>query len=118
MGADLVAFPEMTITGYPPEDLLFKSSFLKDNIDRLDQISKSSFGITTVVGFVDYENQNKIYNAAAIFRDGIMIGKYHKIHLPNYGVFDENRYFHAGSQYPIFNINDANHQIIKYILLM
>ena len=108
MGADLVAFPEMTITGYPPEDLLFKSSFLKDNIDRLDQISKSSFGITTVVGFVDYENQNKIYNAAAIFRDGIMIGKYHKIHLPNYGVFDENRYFHAGSQYPIFNINDAN----------
>ncbi len=108
LGTDLIALPEMTITGYPPEDLLFKSSFLKDNLDRLDQISSCSFGITIVVGFVDREQDGRIYNAAAVLRDGLMIGKYHKIHLPNYGVFDENRYFQAGSQYPIFNINNVN----------
>lgn len=108
LGADLIALPEMTITGYPPEDLLFKSSFLTDNLARLDQIASCSFGITIVVGFVDREQDGRIYNAAAILRDGLMIGKYHKIHLPNYGVFDENRYFQAGSQYPIFNINNVN----------
>ena len=108
LGTDLIALPEMTITGYPPEDLLFKSSFLKDNLDRLDQISSCSFGITIVVGFVDRGQDGRIYNAAAVLRDGLMIGKYHKIHLPNYGVFDENRYFQAGSQYPIFNINNVN----------
>ena len=98
LGTDLIALPEMTITGYPPEDLLFKSSFLKDNLDRLDQISSCSFGITIVVGFVDREQDGRIYNAAAVLRDGLMIGKYHKIHLPIYGVFDDNRYFQAGSQ--------------------
>lgn len=108
LGTDLIALPEMTITGYPPEDLLFKSSFLKDNLDRLDQILSCSFGITIVVGFVDREQDGRIYNAAAVLRDGLVIGKYHKIHLPNYGVFDENRYFQAGSQYPIFNINNVN----------
>ncbi len=108
LGADLIALPEMTITGYPPEDLLFKGSFLKDNLNKLDEISNSSFGITVVIGFVDHEQDKHIYNAAAIFRDGMLVGKYHKIHLPNYGVFDENRYFKSGSQYPIFNINNVN----------
>jgi NAD+ synthase (glutamine-hydrolysing) len=104
--ADIVAFPEMTITGYPPEDLLFKTSFLKANISKLEEISKASQGITVIVGFVDVEAG--IYNAAAILRDGQLLGKYHKVHLPNYGVFDEKRYFKTGSEYPIFVINNVN----------
>ena len=101
--ADLIAFPEMAITGYPPEDLLFQPSFIQANIQKMHQVVAQSQGITVVVGFVD--SRNDIHNAAAIAHDGQLLGIYHKMYLPNYGVFDENRYFKAGDQCPVFVIN-------------
>jgi len=101
-GADIVTFPELAVCGYPPEDLLFKPQFIQANLDSLQKIARASQGITVVTGFVDTDND--IYNAAAILNDGKIAGIYHKIYLPNYGVFDENRYFRAGSDYPVFVI--------------
>jgi NAD+ synthase (glutamine-hydrolysing) len=103
LGADLVTFPELAICGYPPEDLLFKTNFINENRKSLDQIISACKGIIVIVGFVDSEGD--IYNAAAIINDGKLAGKYHKIYLPNYGVFDENRYFHTGNECPIYSIN-------------
>ena len=101
--ADLVAFPEMAIPGYPPEDLLFKPSFIQANIQKMRQVVAQSQGITVVVGFVD--SQSDIHNAAAVAHDGQLLGIYHKMYLPNYGVFDEDRYFKGGDQCPVFIIN-------------
>ena len=101
--ADLVVFPEMAIPGYPPEDLLFKPSFIRSNIEKMHEVVANSQGITVVVGFVD--SQGDIYNAAAVAHDGQLVGVYHKMYLPNYGVFDEDRYFKAGSQCPVFVVN-------------
>ena len=101
--ADLVAFPEMAITGYPPEDLLFQPSFIQANIQKMHQVVDHSQGITVVVGFAD--SQGAIHNAAAVAHDGQLLGIYHKMYLPNYGVFDENRYFKASNQCPVFVIN-------------
>ncbi len=101
--ADLVVFPEMAIPGYPPEDLLFKPSFIRSNIERMHEVVAASQGITVVVGFVD--SQGDIYNAAAVAHDSQLLGVYHKMYLPNYGVFDEDRYFKAGSQCPVFVVN-------------
>ena len=101
--ADLVVFPELAIPGYPPEDLLFKPSFIRSNIDKMHEVVAGSRGITVVVGFVD--SQGDIYNAAAVAHDGQLLGVYHKMYLPNYGVFDEDRYFNAGSECPVFVIN-------------
>jgi NAD+ synthase (glutamine-hydrolysing) len=101
-GADIVTFPELAVCGYPPEDLLFKPQFIQANLDSLQKIARASKGITVVTGFVDTDND--IYNAAAILNDGKIAGIYHKIYLPNYGVFDENRYFRAGSDCPVFII--------------
>ena len=78
--ADLIAFPEMAITGYPPEDLLLRPSFLSSNIDKMLEVASNSKDITVIVGFVDQEAS--IYNAAAVAHNGKLIGKYHKIHLP------------------------------------
>jgi NAD+ synthase (glutamine-hydrolysing) len=103
LGADLVTFPELAICGYPPEDLLFKTNFINENRKSLEQIISACKGIIVIVGFVDSEGD--IYNAAAIINDGKLAGKYHKIYLPNYGVFDENRYFHTGNECPIYSIN-------------
>jgi NAD+ synthase (glutamine-hydrolysing) len=100
LGVDLVAFPELAITGYPPEDLLLKPDFIQANLDCLQQIVEGARSITVVVGFVD--SADDIYNAAAIIHDGALAGVYHKMYLPNYGVFDENRYFQAGTDYPVF----------------
>lgn len=102
--ADLVVFPEMTITGYPPEDLLLKPQFIQDNLRALQKIMKHTRGITAFVGMVD--RRDDIYNSAAVLHDGSLITIYHKYHLPNYGVFDENRYFQAGVEFPIFVIRD------------
>lgn len=101
---DLIAFPELAIPGYPPEDLIFKHQFLQDNLSKMNQIVKSSKGITVVVGFVDYVNSN-VYNAAAIAHNGNLVDIYHKIHLPNYGVFDELRYFKPGNTIPVYVVN-------------
>ena len=104
-GADLVCLPELALTGYPPEDLLLKPGFVADNLRALDELVRRSAEhphLTTVVGFVD--RQVDIYNAAAVIHDGRLAGVYYKQYLPNYGVFDENRYFQAGTQSPIFEI--------------
>jgi len=102
LGVDLLTFPELAICGYPPEDLLFKPQFIEENLKSLEQVRKHSAGLTIVVGFVDA--QTDIYNAAAIIHDGKLAGVYHKIYLPNYGVFDEDRYFQAGRECPVYII--------------
>ena len=102
-GADLVSFPELTIPGYPPEDLLFKAQFIADNRACLDQVIQSSKSIAVVVGFVHLDGE--IYNSAAIIQDGELLGIYHKMYLPNYSVFDEKRYFQVGDSCPVFVIN-------------
>jgi NAD+ synthase (glutamine-hydrolysing) len=102
MGADLVAFPELALPGYPPEDLLLNSTFIRDNLGILKRVARSTRGITAVVGFADMKDD--IYNAAAILHDGGLAGIYHKIYLPNYGVFDENRYFQSGQDFPVFEL--------------
>jgi len=102
LGVDLLTLPELAITGYPPEDLLLKPQFIRRNKECLDNIMEHSSDIVIVVGFVDSDGDS--YNAAAMIYDKKLAGIYHKIYLPNYGVFDENRYFQAGTSYPIFNI--------------
>ncbi|MFC1874237.1 NAD+ synthase [Chloroflexota bacterium] len=102
LGVDLLTFPELAICGYPPEDLLFKPQFVTENRRSLEKVAAASPGMTLVVGFVDAKED--IYNAAAIIHDGQLIDVYHKIFLPNYGVFDENRYFRAGNQCPVYTI--------------
>ena len=101
--ADIVTLPELAICGYPPEDLLFKPQFIQANLQSLQKIVEASAGITVVVGFVDSDGD--IYNAAAVISDRQLIGTYHKIYLPNYGVFDENRYFRAGNECPVYIVN-------------
>ncbi|MDA1189093.1 MAG: NAD+ synthase [Chloroflexi bacterium] len=102
-GADLVAFPELAITGYPPEDLVFKRQFVKDNLVKMHEVVKASKGIAVVVGFIDADTD--VYNAAAVACDGKLLGVYRKMHLPNYGVFDEARYFKRGESCPVYVIN-------------
>jgi NAD+ synthase (glutamine-hydrolysing) len=104
-GADLVCFPELALTGYPPEDLLIRRRFVGDNIVALHELLPASAGITAVVGYVDMAAD--IFNAAAILHDGRLIDTYHKQYLPNYGVFDEDRYFLAGSRSPVYLIAGA-----------
>jgi NAD+ synthase (glutamine-hydrolysing) len=103
--ADVVAFPELAITGYPPEDLLLRPSFIAQNRRVLDALVEHSRGqpITVVCGFVDW--QSDLYNAAAVIHDGKLVDAYHKQHLPNYGVFDENRYFQSGLKSPVYSIS-------------
>jgi NAD+ synthase (glutamine-hydrolysing) len=103
LGVDLLTFPELAICGYPPEDLLLKPQFIEENLRSLEQVAENSSGLTIVVGFVD--SKSDIYNAAAIIHDGKLVSVYHKIYLPNYGVFDENRYFQAGKEYPVYIID-------------
>ena len=106
-GADVVAFPEMAITGYPAEDLLFRTAFLRDNIKALNQAIEGSRGLTVVIGYA-HAVQGSVYNAAAIGCQGRLVGMYRKHHLPTYGVFDEDRYFRSGSSFPIFRIGGVN----------
>ncbi|HEV8129122.1 MAG TPA: nitrilase-related carbon-nitrogen hydrolase, partial [Candidatus Eisenbacteria bacterium] len=94
MGADLVAFPELVLTGYPPEDLLLRPEFIDQNQAALDEVVRTTRGITAIVSFA--QRAEDVYNAAAIAHDGEIAGVYHKSHLPNYSVFDEVRYFRPG----------------------
>jgi NAD+ synthase (glutamine-hydrolysing) len=102
LGVDLLTFPELAITGYPPEDLLLKPQFIRQNKESLNKIIEHCSDIAVVVGFVDSDGD--IYNAAAVVYNKKLVGVYHKFYLPNYGVFDENRYFQAGMGCPIFII--------------
>ena len=103
--ADLVAFPELAITGYPPEDLLFKTSFLQANEEAMKQVIAAAKGIAVVVGYVQVGPD--IANAAAVGYDGRLIDSYRKMYLPNYGVFDEDRYFRRGQTCPVYTIHGA-----------
>ncbi len=101
--ADIIAFPELALTGYPPEDLLLKPSFIEDNLSALKELVKTVDGITVVLGFVDKKGKD-IFNAAAIIYDGRVCGTFQKTILPNYGVFDEKRYFSSGKNAPVFRL--------------
>jgi NAD+ synthase (glutamine-hydrolysing) len=103
-GADLVAFPELVVTGYPPEDLLLKPAFVNANLDAIADLARALRGPAALVGFVDREDDGRLYNAAAVLSGGRIRGVYHKVLLPNYGVFDEKRYFEPGSTCPVFVI--------------
>src|SRR6266481_2984919 len=103
--ADIVTFPELALTGYPPEDLLLKPQFIDANLAALDKIISRTGEITAVIGFVDREDD--IFNAAAIAQNGKLVTTYHKIYLPNYGVFDEFRYFQPGKRCPVLRMNGA-----------
>ena len=91
LGCDLVVFPELAVTGYPPEDLILKQSFIDQNLESIDKIKDATKSIITVVGFID--KGERVYNSAAVIQNRKIRGVYRKLHLPNYGVFDENRYF-------------------------
>lgn len=93
---DIVVFPELCVTGYPPEDLLHKDHFIENNLNVIKEIIPQTKKITAVVGFVDRDKDKKLFNAAAILSDGRARGVYYKQHLPNYSVFDEKRYFDSG----------------------
>jgi NAD+ synthase (glutamine-hydrolysing) len=92
--ADLVLMPELALTGYPPEDLLLREHFLVETDSALRELAAEAHGVIAVVGFP--ERAEDVYNAAAVLADGAVHAIYRKVHLPNYGVFDEHRYFRAG----------------------
>ena len=103
-GAELVALPELTITGYPPEDLLMRHSFIRDNLQALEEFAgEVPAGVVAAIGFVDLDSD--LYNACAVVSDGEILHRYHKRYLPNYGVFDENRYFREGSSAPVLKLD-------------
>ncbi len=104
-GTHLIVFPELTLCGYPPEDLLLKESFIRENNIWLKRIIPATKGITALVGYVKRRGQS-IFNAAALISDGTLIGSYAKRYLPNYGVFDEKRYFSRGNRYYLFDLNN------------
>ncbi|HEX7078040.1 MAG TPA: NAD+ synthase [Candidatus Eisenbacteria bacterium] len=94
MGAEIVAFPELVLTGYPPEDLLLRPEFIDQNQAALEEVTRATKGLTAIIGFA--QRAEDVYNAAAIAHDGEVVGVCHKSHLPNYAVFDEVRYFRPG----------------------
>jgi len=105
--ADVVSFPELAVTGYPPEDLVYKPAFVKDNIKTVKKIADEHPEVVSIVGFVDSEG-SKLFNAAAVLYDGKVQEIYHKTFLPNYGVFDEKRYFAGEDDFLVFELNGIN----------
>ena len=105
MGADLLVFPEMAVTGYPPEDLLLMPKFIEANLRAVNKITKATTSITAIVGFVHKDGD--IFNSAALLHNGKMIDVYSKTYLPNYGVFDEDRYFQVGKENFIFTLKST-----------
>ncbi|OIO39665.1 MAG: hypothetical protein AUJ72_00235 [Candidatus Omnitrophica bacterium CG1_02_46_14] len=109
--ADLVTFPELATTGYPPEDILHKSHFVTENLRILRSLVSETQGIVAVIGFVDRDASGRLYNAAALIKNKKIIYVYHKIHLPNYGVFDEKRYFTPGVSSKIISLGSFSVRI-------
>ena len=103
---DVVVFPELAVPGYPPEDLLLKPDFIEANQRSLQEIAGHVHDITAIVGFVDRDEED-IYNAAAVLHAGQVVAVYHKMFLPNYGVFDEYRYFGSGTEPLNLRLNGA-----------
>ena len=106
LNANIIAIPELAITGYPPEDLIYKPHFLAENVTCAQEIAAETQGITAVYGFID--THGGIFNAAAIASEGKIVGIYHKQHLPNYSVFDEARYFTPGTVSDTYFISGVN----------
>ena len=102
-GASLVVFPELCLTGYPPEDLLLKTTFLDAADAALQELAGQTQGIAAVVGYP--EKAEDVYNTAAVLADGGVVATYRKMYLPNYGVFDEQRYFQSGAEAAIVELN-------------
>jgi NAD+ synthase (glutamine-hydrolysing) len=102
-GADIISFPELALPGYPPEDLLLKPKFVEDNLEALKKLIRCVNNITAVIGFADKKGRC-LYNAAAVIHNARIYGIYHKMLLPNYGVFDEKRYFEPGDKPLLFNL--------------
>src|SRR5215203_711119 len=102
-GAALVVFPELCVTGYPPEDLLLKTSFLDAAEAALHELAAQTRDIAAVVGYP--ERAEDVYNTAAVLSGGEVAALYRKMYLPNYGVFDEQRYFQSGAEAGIFELN-------------
>lgn len=95
-GADLACFPELAVTGYPPEDLVLREAFIDDNLEALEELARrTARDCAVLTGFVDRSTRG-LHNAAGLLRDGRVEARYHKHKLPNYGVFDEARYFVPG----------------------
>jgi len=105
MGADLLVFPEMAVTGYPPEDLLLMPKFIDANLKAIQTIAKATSSITALVGFVS--KNGDIFNSAALLHNGKLLDAYSKVYLPNYGVFDEDRYFQVGKENFIFTLKST-----------
>ncbi len=101
-GADIVLFPELALTGYPPEDLLLREHFLADAAAALRELAADTRGLVAVVGYP--ERAEDVYNSAAVLVDGAVHAVYRKVYLPNYGVFDEERYFQAGSAGAVIDV--------------
>ncbi|MGB9596632.1 MAG: NAD+ synthase [Candidatus Poribacteria bacterium] len=108
--ADIITFPELAISGYPPEDLLLKNRFLQDNRIALENIIKHTEGISAIIGFADMLD-HRVYNAGALINNKHLVGIYHKVELPNYGVFDEKRYFTPGDKFLAFDIKGVKASI-------
>ena len=104
-GCRIVAFPELAVTGYPPEDLLLRRAFCQSSRAATEALAEATDGIIAIVGFVDW-HEGDCYNGAAILADGRWADTYHKRRLPNYGVFDEERYFATGRRVPIYDAGD------------
>lgn len=104
-GVDLLIFPELSVCGYPPEDLLLKKHFLAENKTAVEQIAKDCPDITIMVGFAEFAD-HFCYNSLAVLQGGQITKVYRKCQLPNYGVFDEKRYFSAGSEPVIVKVGD------------
>lgn len=104
IGAEIVIFPELTIPGYPPEDLVLKKKFISDNKLYLNRLSETNKNTIAIIGFVDFDSE--IYNGAAILQQSQIAAIHHKICLPNYSVFDEKRYFTAGKHPLVFEYNE------------
>ena len=104
---DLLVFPELALCGYPPEDLLLKKHFLQDNRASLERLATECIGIPIIVGFADEKN-GKCYNSLAFLRDGKVEAVYRKVRLPNYGVFDEERYFEPGRKPLVIKVGDIS----------
>ncbi|MBE0511119.1 MAG: NAD+ synthase [Gammaproteobacteria bacterium] len=103
LGADAIVFPELSLTGYPPEDLLLRAGLHQRVLAALAQIAQQVQGIDVILGY-PHQASGGLYNAAALLRDGAVQASYHKQHLPNYSVFDEKRYFAAGSEPAVVSI--------------
>ncbi len=104
--ADIVVFPELALCGYPPQDLLFKNTFLKDHFKILKKLEKKVGKIVVILGCVDRDKKGNIYNSAAIIFNKKIVSFYHKMDLFNYGVFDEKRYFQPGRKINVFKIGE------------